>query len=206
MLSLILASSSKYRQAQLAALGLHCPAIAPDIDEQPFADESAEAVARRLACAKATTVGQRYPQALTLGSDQVAVVMVDGQARQLGKPGTEARGCEQLTLCSGNIVTFYSALSIYDGATGQAITDTDITRVHFRHLTDAAIAAYIKAEQPLDCAGSFKVEGRGALLFERIESRDPNSLIGLPVMLLRDMLAHHNIDLLALATAQPASK
>ena len=167
----ILATSSVYRQAQFASLGVNATIIAPDIDESPLTDEQPGALAERLAAAKA------------------------------GKVGTHEAATEQLLLSSDRYVTFYSALSIIDAATKEQTTATEITKVHFRSLSKTHIEQYLRDEKPYNCAGSFKSEGKGTLLFERIESRDPNALIGLPVMLLRDMLAGYGIDLLLLATS-----
>ncbi|AXR06294.1 Maf family protein [Salinimonas sediminis] len=206
MTAIILASSSRYRQALLAGLGIQAQAIAPDIDETPLPGEEPWAVAARLACAKASKIGSLHPHAITIGSDQVAVLYNKAEEpRLLGKPGTFDKAVEQLTACAGNQVTFYTALCVYSPQHGP-INATDTTVVHFKPLSQAAIQAYVEHEQPLDCAGSFKCEGVGALLFERIEGRDPNSLIGLPVMLLRDLLAKVNIDLLALATSKPVNR
>lgn len=200
MCKLLLASSSAYRQAQLAAIGIQAKAVAPDIDETPLADEAPANLARRLAEQKARKVAPLYPDHLTIGSDQVAVVTIDGVAHKLGKPGTAEKAREQLAMCAGKVVTFYTAVAVYKAQTQQLASATETVDVHFLPLSDEAIARYVDAEQPLDCAGSFKAEGRGALLFSRVTSRDPNTLIGLPVMLLRDLLAGFQVDLLALAT------
>lgn len=206
MSTLLLASSSKYRKAQLNALGLSVQTQAPDIDETPHPGEAPEVLACRLAIQKARKVGSLHPDALTLGSDQVAVLTQQDNTVVLGKPGTFENAVRQLRLCQGNIVTFYTALAVYQAATDTLHADVDITRVHFRALSDKAISDYVNAEQPLDCAGSFKCEGLVALLFERIDSRDPNSLIGLPVMLLRELLAKFDVDLLSLATQSHIQK
>lgn len=197
----ILASSSKYRQAQFATLGIKAEAISPDIDESAHPHELPQELAERLACAKAMKVARGRVDSIVIASDQVAVVCVDDTLHLLSKPGTFDTAREQLRLCSGRCVTFYSALTIHDSRTQQTFTDTDVTQVWFRELSDAHIEAYLHNEQPYDCAGSFKSEGKGVLLFERIDSRDPNALIGLPVMLLRDLLEKLDIDLLSLATA-----
>lgn len=196
---LILASSSRYRQAQLAQLGIKADAIAPEIDESPLAHEQPQQMAERLATLKARKIAADHKHALVIGSDQVAVVEHDGKQQLLGKPGNFEAALAQLQMCQAKKVAFYSALCVCLG--NRAVTRTDVTEVYFRSLTVESITAYLRCEQPYDCAGSFKSEGRGVLLFERIESRDPNSLIGLPVMLLRDILAQFDVDLLALATA-----
>ena len=124
-----------------------------------------------------------------------AVTDATGKLHTLGKPGNLPNAIEQLTLCSGNTVTFYTALSLVHNAKHATLTECETVKVSFKKLTDAQIERYLLSEQPYDCAGSFKSEGKGVLLFERIESRDPNTLIGMPVMLLRDMLAKWQIDL-----------
>ncbi|MBT79339.1 MAG: septum formation protein Maf [Alteromonadaceae bacterium] len=198
----ILATSSVYRQAQFASLGVNATIIAPDIDESPLTDEQPGALAERLAAAKAGKVAAETENGIVIAGDQVASLTTgSGTTLILGKPGTHEAATEQLLLSSDRCVTFYSALSIIDAATKGQTTATEITKVHFRSLSKTHIEQYLRDEKPYDCAGSFKSEGKGTLLFERIESRDPNALIGLPVMLLRDMLAGYGIDLLLLATS-----
>lgn len=198
--SIILASSSKYRRAQLEALGLVIPGIAPNIDETPIPGEHPETLARRLAEQKATHIAEQYPNAVVIGSDQVACVETDEGVQLLGKPHTRDNAVNQLSLCSGKKVTFYTGLSLCKHQV-RTLTHCETVEVQFRALSRQQIEAYIDREQPFDCAGSFKSEGLGVLLFEHIHSRDPNTLIGLPVMLLRDMLADFDIDLLEMATA-----
>ncbi|MEC8229507.1 MAG: Maf family protein [Pseudomonadota bacterium] len=193
---LILASSSRYRLAQLANIGLQLPGISPSIDETPRDSEAPEALACRLAQSKAEQIAADYPDAVVIGGDQVAAVTdATGKLHTLGKPGNLPNAIEQLTLCSGNTVTFYTALSLVHNAKHATLTECETVKVTFKKLTEAQIERYLLSEQPYDCAGSFKSEGKGVLLFERIESRDPNTLIGMPVMLLRDMLAKWQIDL-----------
>ncbi|QJR79456.1 septum formation protein Maf [Alteromonas pelagimontana] len=201
MRNLILASSSRYRQAQLAALGVNAEAIAADIDESPFPEEKPDVLAARLAAAKASKVSALKPEAIVIGSDQVACLNSPDGRHILGKPGCHSKAVKQLSLCQGRSVIFYSALSLACKSSGKQVTETDITTVHFTTLSQRQIEDYLRAETPYDCAGSFKSEGKGVLLFDAIESRDPNALIGLPVMLLRDLLIHFEVDLLALATA-----
>jgi MAF protein len=199
---LILASSSVYRQRQLAALGIDVIAEAANIDEQPLRAEAAYDVATRLAAQKARTVAQRHPDALVIGSDQVACFTdTNGQPHLLGKPGNRHNAVTQLLLCAGQVIEFHTALSISQLATNTQKTQCETVKVHFKPLSQQQIEAYVDKEHPFDCAGSFKSEGLGVLLFDKIESRDPNTLIGLPVMLLRDLLQEFNIDLLQLATA-----
>ena len=201
MQKIILASSSQYRQALLAGLGIQAENIAPQVDETARPEETGEQLALRLAIAKSEKIGLHHPEAITIGSDQVAVLThADGSYSLMGKPGTIDNAIAQLEACAGNRVTFYTAVSLYRNH--QQVSAVEATEVWFRPLTRTAIRNYVQFEQPLDCAGSFKCEGVGALLFERIDGRDPNSLIGLPAMLLRDLFARLDIDLLALATSK----
>lgn len=208
MASLILASSSQYRKMLLANIGIYVDTHTPDIDETPFANESPTALSFRLAQHKAHKVAADIGRldnvesdTIIIGSDQVALVQTDTGPQLLGKPGTSKNAVNQLMACQGKQVSFYTALSLYQPSTNKTITQVDETRVLFRHNSEAVIRAYVEKEQPLDCAGSFKSEGLGVLLFDKIESRDPNSLIGLPIMLLNELLdAHFNINLLAMAT------
>lgn len=204
MASLVLASSSQYRKMLLANIGIQVDTHAPDIDETPSANESPTALSLRLAEQKAHKVAAELEKenndTIIIGSDQVALVQTDAGPQLLGKPGTSENAVNQLMACQGKQVSFYTALCLHQPSTNKTITQVDETRVFFRHNSEAAIRAYVDKEQPLDCAGSFKSEGLGVLLFDKIESRDPNSLIGLPIMLLNELLgAHFNVDLLAMA-------
>ncbi|MEG3766959.1 Maf family protein [Alteromonas sp. 14N.309.X.WAT.G.H12] len=200
-LPFILASSSTYRQKQLMSLGIQAEAIAPYINESPLTGESPQHLAERLAQEKADKIAGQYPNHIVIAGDQVASVE-DPAGKQvvLGKPHTFDAAVAQLSMCSGKKVTFYSALSVMCNAKGKQLTGCDTTDVWFNLLSQEQIVAYLKCEQPYDCAGSFKSEGKGILLFQRITSRDPNALIGLPCMLLRDMLEAFGIDLLLLST------
>lgn len=198
-MQLILASSSSYRQQQLASLGIHTEAIAPCIDESPLKDETPVELASRLASEKARKVAGKHPSALVIGADQVAVVGDKSDEVLLGKPGNYERAVEQLTLCSGKKVNFYSAVSVCHAASNKQVTRIETTTVTFCELSEHAIEHYILTETPYDCAGSFKSEGRGVLLFDNIQSRDPNALIGLPLMLLRDLLSEFDVSLLEVA-------
>ena len=180
--TLILASNSRYRAQLLARLHLPFEAIAPDVDETPRPDESAQALTARLALAKAQALAIRHPGRWVLGSDQAA----SAQGRLLGKPGTHDRAVEQLTFLSGQQVEFHTAVVL---AGPKVRTAADITRVQFRPLSLAEIQRYLKLEPAYDCAGSFKCEGLGISLFERIESTDPTALIGLPLIAVRRLLA-----------------
>lgn len=196
---IILASSSVYRKAQLADIGFQIPGISPNIDETVRPGEMPDELACRLSLEKASAVARIYPDAVIIGSDQVATVVDDsGNTHILGKPGTLDSAMEQLALCSGKEVRFITALSLVHEGQQRQQTQAEDVYVTFTNLSDAMIERYLLTEQPFDCAGSFKAEGAGVLLFDRIKSRDPNTLIGLPVMLLRDMLASWQINLLDL--------
>ncbi len=204
MASLVLASSSQYRKMLLANIGIQVDTHAPDIDETPFANESPTALSLRLAEQKAHKVAAELERVnsdtIIIGSDQVALVQTDAGPQLLGKPGTSENAVNQLMACQGKQVSFYTALCLHQPIANKTITQVDETRVFFRHNSETALRAYVDKEQPLDCAGSFKSEGMGILLFDKIESRDPNSLIGLPIMLLNELLgAHFDVDLLAMA-------
>lgn len=194
--SLWLASTSVYRRALLEKLTTQFQTAKPEVDETPLASENAEQLVLRLSAAKAQAVAMQLNSlaegALVIGSDQVAVF--NGQI--LGKPHTEERAFAQLRSFSGQEVQFLTGLSVTDTVTNQTETILDRFIVHFRELTDAEIYSYIKREQPLNCAGSFKSEGLGITLFERLEGDDPNSLIGLPLIKLHAMLKRAGVDLL----------
>ncbi|HEU0153090.1 MAG TPA: nucleoside triphosphate pyrophosphatase [Arenimonas sp.] len=177
MTPLVLASTSRYRRELLARLGLPFTVDRPDVDESPRPGEAPAALARRLAEAKARDVAARHPGAWVLGSDQVA----DRDGQPLGKPGDRDTAHRQLAAASGREVQFHTAFCLVrDDA--PALDGLDLTRVRFRVLDDAAILRYLDAEQPYDCAGSFKCEGLGISLFEAIENRDPTALVGLPLI------------------------
>ena len=179
---IILASTSRYRRELLARLGLPFDVAAPGTPETEAAGESPDAMATRLALAKARSI--RAPDALVIGSDQVA--SLDG--RILRKPGTHEAAVAQLLDCQGRGVLFHTAVAVVDTRTGVAAEHVDRTEVRFRTLGRAALDQYVRLEQPLDCAGSFKAEALGIALFERIESTDPTALIGLPLIALADLL------------------
>ena len=189
---LVLASSSPFRRDLLTRLGLLFLCDSPDIDETRHGGEAPEALVQRLALEKARAVATRHPGALIIGSDQVAVL---ANGTILGKPGSEARAIEQLQQASGSTVTFLTGLCLYNAGNDQHQLCCEPFRVHFRELGREAISAYIKKEQPLNCAGSFKSEGLGITLFRKLEGDDPNALIGLPLIRLTDMLAGEGIAL-----------
>ncbi|HEY1137484.1 MAG TPA: nucleoside triphosphate pyrophosphatase [Xanthomonadaceae bacterium] len=175
---LILASTSAYRRALLERLGLPFDTARPDVDETPLSDETPQALAVRLARAKAEAVldpGQ--PDLWVIGSDQVAEL----DEEPLGKPGSIARAEAQLRAMSGREVRFLTAVCLA-GPGGRRLEALDVTTVHFRPLSNGEIARYVDRERPLDCAGSFKSEGLGITLFEAIENRDPTALVGLPLI------------------------
>jgi septum formation protein len=183
---LILASTSRYRRELLARLVGEFRVVAPEVDERPAAGESAAELAERLARSKALAVAERYAGACVIGSDQVAEL--DGRA--IGKPGSRERAIAQLAASSGRAVHFHTAVCVAtaSGATVRTETAADRTDVVFRELTPAEIARYVDRERPLDAAGSFKCEGLGIALFERIETSDPTALIGLPLIALARLL------------------
>lgn len=191
MLPLVLASSSPYRRELLTRLRLPFTWSAPQIDESRRPDEEAEALVRRLSLEKAQALSASHPQHLIIGSDQVAV----RGSQIIGKPHTLERAREQLMAASGNSVTFLTGLTLLNSTTGQQQTDCIPFTVHFRPLSEAQIMRYLTAEQPFDCAGSFKAEGLGISLFRSTEGSDSNSLIGLPLIRLVDMLQASGIDI-----------
>lgn len=188
---LILASQSAYRAGLLTRLGLPFEQVATNVDETRFPGEDPEALAERLARMKASVLRPRFPDRLIIGSDQVA--SLGGQA--IGKPGNRVRAIEQLAMCAGRNVSFYTAVAVGGPPPAQILSAVDVTRVRFRKLGVDEIERYVDAEKPFDCAGSFKIEGLGITLFERVESSDPTGLIGLPLMALRNLLAQHGRSL-----------
>ncbi len=181
---LILGSTSRYRRELLERLQLPFEVHAPQVDETPRAGEPPENLARRLALAKARAVAARYPQAVVIGSDQVA----DLEGVPLGKPGTHERAVEQLRRMRGRTVIFQTALSVVCLARGFEMSDLAAVKVRFRALSDAEIDTYLRREEPYDCAGSAKSEGLGIALLESIENDDPTALVGLPLIRTARML------------------
>lgn len=175
---LVLGSSSVYRRQLLARLGLAFTVDSPAIDETPRTDEKPRALALRLARSKARRVAERHPGAIVIGSDQVA----DLNGKPLGKPGDFDRAKAQLRHMSGQTVSFYTALAVIRRATGFEKSVMARAKVTFRTLTDGEIERYLRIEEPYDCAGSAKSEGLGIALLEAIESDDPTTLIGLPLI------------------------
>ena len=189
---LYLASTSVYRKALLEKLTSNFHTAKPEVDETPLSGETPEQLVLRLAEAKARAIAANLTDGLVIGSDQVAVFA----GNILGKPHTVDNAFAQLASFSGNAVTFLTGLAVVDAKSQQAKVCIEPFVVHFRHLTNEEISTYIAREQPLNCAGSFKSEGLGITLFEKLEGDDPNSLIGLPLIKLHLMLKEFGADLL----------
>ena len=189
---IVLASTSPFRRDLLARLGLPFEAAAPDTDESPLPGESPEATALRLSEAKAKAVAGRFPGALIIGSDQVAVL--DG--RIYGKPGNHERAVEQLRTMRGRTVNFFTGLCLYNTATGRAHVRGIPTLVTFRQLTDTEIENYLRREKPYNCAGSAKSEGLGIAVIAAMEGTDPNALVGLPLIALCDLFREEGVGVL----------
>jgi len=190
---LILASTSRYRRDLLQRLQVPFDVVAPEVDETPRPDETPPQIARRLALAKAADVAARHPQAVVIGSDQVA----DLDGTPLGKPLTHERAVAQLQAMSGKTVVFQTAVAVVCQETNYARCELAAVRVVFRHLTDEEIETYLRAEQPYDCAGSAKSEGMGIALLERIDNDDPTALIGLPLIRTCRLLRTAGLEVLA---------
>ncbi len=190
---LVLASTSTYRAELLRRIVAEFETCAPAVDEAARIGESPMATTARLAREKASAVARNYPASLVIGSDQVA----DLDGTQLGKPGNLERAQAQLMQCSGRVVAFHTAVCVTDCANGQIVLREaiDTTRVVFRSLDATEIERYLAIEQPLDCAGSFKVERLGVSLFERVESIDPTALIGLPLIALCRLLRESGMSI-----------
>ena len=189
-MKLVLASTSRYRRELLARLQLPFESAAPDVDETALRGETPPQTALRLAQLKARAVAQKFPAALIIGSDQVATL--DGA--QIGKPGGHARALAQLKSMQGRAVVFHTALCLLNSESGRTQVREIPVTVHFRQLSEVQIEAYLRKEQPYDCAGSAKSEGLGIALVERYEGDDPNALIGLPLIALTDMLRGEGLD------------
>jgi len=192
-LPLVLASTSRYRRELLERLRLPFEVIAPDVDESPRAGETPAALAERLALAKAQAVARLRPDAVVIGSDQVAEL--DG--RPIGKPHTHERAVAQLRAMSGRAVQFHTAVAVVRAATGFARVALAPVRVRFRVLAEAEIETYLRAEQPYDCAGSAKAEALGIALLAAIDSDDPTALIGVPLIRTCALLREAGLDPLA---------
>ena len=190
--NLWLASTSIYRKALLEKLTPNFNTAKPEVDETPLPGETAMALVERLAIAKAKAVADGLSTGLVIGSDQVALFA----GNILGKPHTVDNAVAQLTQFSGHKVTFLTGLAVVDATTGVVHHCVEPFYVHFRSLSSEDIRCYVEREQPLNCAGSFKSEGLGITLFDKLEGDDPNSLIGLPLIRLHQLLKAHGRDLL----------
>lgn len=188
---LVLASTSTFRRELLSRFQLPFETIPPDVDESPLADEPPAATAERLALVKAKAVAHRFPDALIIGSDQVAYC---GQER-FGKPGSRANAVHQLRLMRGAEIIFHTGLCLLNSATGQAQVTGVTTTVGFRDLSDAEIHSYLDKEDVLNCAGSAKSEGLGISLLRYLRGDDPTALIGLPLIALTNMLRNEGVAL-----------
>ena len=189
---LVLASSSRYRQALLGRLGLTFECASPGIDETPRAGEAPGATALRLAQAKAQAIATRFPGALIIGSDQVATC----ERMRLDKPANHANALRQLTALSAKTALFETAVALLDARHGSVRSRVVPCRVTFRPLNRELIEAYLRTEQPYDCAGSAKSEGLGIALIARIETDDPTSLVGLPLIALTELLGEAGMPVL----------
>jgi septum formation protein len=197
---LILASTSPYRRELLSRLRVAFEVLSPDVDERSVGEESPIGLAQRLARDKAQAAAERLdaPDAVIIAADQTA-------ARNdvlLGKPGTHAAALGQLRACQGKSVSFFTATTIIECRTGAAWHDVDVTEVRFRDRPLELLDRYLRIEQPYDCAGGFKAEGLGIVLFESIESQDPTALIGLPLIWVSRVLSEVGLDPLSAATAR----
>ena len=190
--ALILGSTSRYRRELLQRLRVPFDVVSPEVDETPLPNETPQALATRLALAKAKAVAALHPNAVVIGSDQVA----DLNGEPLGKPGTHERAVLQLQRMRGQTVVFQTAVSVVCQASGFEQTELAQIKVRFRDLSDAEIEAYLRAEEPYDCAGSAKSEGLGIALLESIDNDDPTALIGLPLIRTARLLRQAGVKLL----------
>lgn len=195
MQPILLASSSPYRRKLLARLGLAFEWVSPNIDESAHINEDAESLVKRLSLAKAKALATEYPNHLIIGSDQVAVL----GNQIIGKPHTHECAFAQLRAASNREVIFKTGLCLFNATTNEAQISVEEFRVYFRTLNDEQINHYLTIEQPYDCAGSFKCEGLGIALFTKLSGDDPNTLAGLPLIRLVDMLKNAEIDPLLVA-------
>jgi septum formation protein len=189
---LVLASTSKYRKALLERLGLAFEVAAPGVDEQVLPGEAPADTALRLSVLKAQSLRKRFADALIIGSDQVAAL----GSERLDKPGNHEGAVRQLRRMSGKAADFHTAVTVFDSNTTKIESRLVPCRVTFRTLDDARIEAYLRREQPYDCAGSAKAEGLGIALIARMETDDPTSLIGLPLIALTEILEHAGLQVI----------
>ena len=191
-LQIVLASSSPFRRELLERLKISFVTASPEVDEQPLPGENPESTALRLSEAKARALAGRYPDALIIGSDQLACL--DGKV--FGKPGNHENAVRQLKTMRGRTVNFFTGLCLLNAKTGKAHLRGVPTLVTFRDLSDAAIEDYLRRERPYNCAGSAKSEGLGIAIIAKMEGEDPNALIGLPLIALCDLLEHEKVHVL----------
>lgn len=194
--NIVLASSSSYRKQLLSKLIQNFTSDSPDIDESRLEAEAFDTMAERLAKEKALKLSGKYPNHLIIGSDQVACLTINKQNFQLTKPLSKSACFKQLKQCQGKTVKFYTGLCLINSKTMNIQSSVECYETKFRELSDRKILNYIEREPALDCAGGFKMEGLGIALFEHIRGDDPNTLIGLPLIKLIEMLQHEGVDIL----------
>ena len=190
-MELVLASTSPYRQELLSRLKMPFSVTSPEVDETPLPGETPEQTAYRLAIAKAKAVAERHPNALIIGSDQVATL----EGMQIGKPHTHENATRQLRMMRGKTVTFHTALCLYNSHSGNTQAQIVPFMVRFRDLSNDEIERYLAKEQPYNCAGSAKSEGLGIALIEKMSGDDPNALVGLPLIALVGMLKNEGVSI-----------
>jgi septum formation protein len=190
--ALVLGSTSPYRRDLLSRLHLPFEVASPDVDETPLPAETPAQIAHRLAIAKARAVAAKFPEAVVIGSDQVA----DLDGEPLGKPGTHENAVAQLKRMRGRVVIFHTAVAVVCAATGFEEQDLAPVKVTFRDLSDAEIESYLSIERPYDCAGSARSEGLGIAILEAIDSDDPTALVGLPLIRTCRMIAAAGVKVL----------
>ena len=193
MRTIVLASTSPYRMQLMRQLELNFHVAAPLYHERMDTSVSAELLVKHQALQKAKSLADRYEDSLIIGADQV---FVDARHRVLGKPGTPEKAVEQLMEMQGRKHTFYTGLAIHDSASGDSATEFETFTVSMRELTEQQIKHYVDKENPVDCAGSFKIEGLGIALMEKMAGNDYTCLIGLPLILLVNMLKHFDVEVL----------
>ncbi len=189
-MDLVLASSSRYRRALLERFGVPFTTDSPDIDETPLPSETPRQMVLRLALGKARAVASRHANAVIVGSDQAAVCA----GRVLGKPGSAKVAVETLLGFGGTQVEFLTSLVVLNTANGRSLRHVDVTTSRFRHASRAEIERYVELDQPLDCAGGIRFEGRGALLLDGVDTEDPTAGIGLPLIKLGAMLREMGVS------------
>jgi septum formation protein len=194
-MKLVLASTSPFRRELLARLGVPFAVAAPDVDETPLPGESPDDTAQRLSILKARAVAEHYPDALIIGSDQVALL----EGEQLGKPGNHDKAVAQLRKMRGKTLEFHTALTLLNARTGRIQTANVPVRLVMRDYSDAQIETYLHKDQPYNCCGSSRSEALGIALIARYETEDPNALVGLPLIRLTEMLANEGLDVLTFA-------